>query len=194
VRIPFGTAHLPSDQIKDDLRPSVMQRERVLAQPSRDSAHSHSFKVSQQDRQRPSDVMSVVGSKSPACAKDITGSRRSSDPGSAASSEGDRSRARSSSLDSFDAARHPQRPAKPPPRARILLADDNDDMREYVARLLSAKYDVIKVANGTHTQRLEAFALLSRAPRAFSRLVTTPQARKQCTCLSQTATTAWTWC
>jgi CheY-like chemotaxis protein len=30
-----------------------------------------------------------------------------------------------------------------------LLVDDNADMREYVARLLSAKYEVISVSNGT---------------------------------------------
>jgi DNA-binding response OmpR family regulator len=30
-----------------------------------------------------------------------------------------------------------------------LLADDNFDMREYVARLLSAKYEVISVSNGS---------------------------------------------
>jgi CheY-like chemotaxis protein len=33
--------------------------------------------------------------------------------------------------------------------ARVLLVDDNFDMREYVARLLSAKYEVISAANGT---------------------------------------------
>lgn len=33
-------------------------------------------------------------------------------------------------------------------RARILLADDNADMREYVYRLLSSRYDVIAVADG----------------------------------------------
>ena len=34
------------------------------------------------------------------------------------------------------------------PRARILLADDNADMREYVRRLLAPKYNVIAVADG----------------------------------------------
>ncbi len=34
-------------------------------------------------------------------------------------------------------------------KAKILLADDNFDMREYVARLLSAKYEVISVSNGS---------------------------------------------
>jgi hypothetical protein len=33
-------------------------------------------------------------------------------------------------------------------RARILLADDNADMREYVRRLLSSRYDVEAVADG----------------------------------------------
>jgi len=34
------------------------------------------------------------------------------------------------------------------PRARILLADDNTDMREYLRRLLTTKYDVEAVAEG----------------------------------------------
>ena len=34
------------------------------------------------------------------------------------------------------------------PRARILLADDNADMRDYVRRLLAPKYDVATVADG----------------------------------------------
>jgi len=34
------------------------------------------------------------------------------------------------------------------PRARILLADDNADMRDYVRRLLSPKYDVVAVGDG----------------------------------------------
>jgi signal transduction histidine kinase len=34
------------------------------------------------------------------------------------------------------------------PRARILLADDNADMREYVRRLLAPKYEVVAVADG----------------------------------------------
>lgn len=33
-------------------------------------------------------------------------------------------------------------------RARILLADDNADMREYVGRLLRSRYEVIRVADG----------------------------------------------
>jgi DNA-binding response OmpR family regulator len=40
-------------------------------------------------------------------------------------------------------------------QATVLLADDNFDMREYVARLLSAKYEVIRVSNG-----LEALSVL----------------------------------
>ncbi len=34
------------------------------------------------------------------------------------------------------------------PRARIVLADDNADMREYISRLLSQRYDVESVSNG----------------------------------------------
>ncbi len=41
-------------------------------------------------------------------------------------------------------------------RYRVLLADDNADMRNYVARLLSDKYDVIAVSNG----KLYLFATL----------------------------------
>jgi len=33
-------------------------------------------------------------------------------------------------------------------RPRILLADDNTDMREYIARILAPRYDVIKVSDG----------------------------------------------
>ncbi|MEI2577995.1 ATP-binding protein [Scytonema sp. PRP1] len=40
-------------------------------------------------------------------------------------------------------------PSTPPQKARILLADDNADMRDYVKRLLSQRYDVETVANGT---------------------------------------------
>lgn len=35
-------------------------------------------------------------------------------------------------------------------RFRILLVDDNFDMREYLGRLLSEKYDVISVCDGTN--------------------------------------------
>jgi CheY-like chemotaxis protein len=38
-----------------------------------------------------------------------------------------------------------QRLSKP----KVLLADDNFDMREYVARLLAPKYEVISVSNGS---------------------------------------------
>lgn len=34
------------------------------------------------------------------------------------------------------------------PRARVLLADDNADMREYVSRLLKGRYDIVAVADG----------------------------------------------
>ncbi len=34
------------------------------------------------------------------------------------------------------------------PRPRVLLADDNADMREYVRKLLTAQYDVVAVADG----------------------------------------------
>ncbi len=33
-------------------------------------------------------------------------------------------------------------------RSRVLLADDNDDMRGYIRRLLSSRYEVLSVANG----------------------------------------------
>src|SRR4029077_11506812 len=49
------------------------------------------------------------------------------------------------SPDSDAAASVPQ-PAGP--RARILWADDNADMRQYVARLLARSYDVLAVADG----------------------------------------------
>ena len=34
-------------------------------------------------------------------------------------------------------------------RFRVLLADDNFDMREYVTKLLSERYDVTTASNGT---------------------------------------------
>jgi PAS domain S-box-containing protein len=53
----------------------------------------------------------------------------------------------------------PERPlvasGKPGERAKILLADDNADMRDYVRHLLSPRYDVRAVANGE-----EALAVL----------------------------------
>jgi len=38
--------------------------------------------------------------------------------------------------------------AAPGARARIVVADDNADMREYIARLLAARWDVVTVENG----------------------------------------------
>ncbi|HET6977724.1 MAG TPA: ATP-binding protein [Pyrinomonadaceae bacterium] len=49
------------------------------------------------------------------------------------------------------------------PRARILLADDNADMRDYVRRLLVPNYDVVAVADGESAlgmARLEKFDLV----------------------------------
>jgi signal transduction histidine kinase/DNA-binding response OmpR family regulator len=42
----------------------------------------------------------------------------------------------------------PETPKWGAPRARVLLADDNEDMRSYVSRLLSRSYDVTAVADG----------------------------------------------
>lgn len=52
--------------------------------------------------------------------------------------------------DATDAAAHPpEGPAQlPARRGRILLADDNADMRNYVARLLADQHEVIAVADG----------------------------------------------
>ena len=47
-----------------------------------------------------------------------------------------------------------------PERARILLADDNADMRDYVTRLLSPRWSVQAVANGR--EALEALATRRR--------------------------------
>ena len=53
------------------------------------------------------------------------------------------------------AALAPSRPiADRGPAAKVVLADDNADMREYVKRLLSADYDVISVGDGV--EALEA--------------------------------------
>ena len=52
---------------------------------------------------------------------------------------------------------------KDQPRARVLLVDDNSDMREYVRRLLSSRYDVVAVADGETalgTARFEEFDLI----------------------------------
>ncbi len=77
------------------------------------------------------------------------------------------------------------------PRARILLADDNTDMREYLRRLLATKYDVEAVAEGETAlaaalsqkfdlvlsdvmmPKLDGFGLL-RALRANEKTRTTP--------------------
>jgi signal transduction histidine kinase len=77
------------------------------------------------------------------------------------------------------------------PRARILLADDNGDMREYIRGLLAPKYDVVTVADGETAlglaryeefdlvlsdvmmPKLDGFGLL-RALRADERTVTVP--------------------
>ena len=50
----------------------------------------------------------------------------------------------------LDAFAFSEAPASSPdqPRARILLADDNTDMREYLRRLLATKYDVQAVSEG----------------------------------------------
>ena len=45
-------------------------------------------------------------------------------------------------------------------RPRVLLADDNADMRQYVESLLSANYDVVSVSNGAEALR----AILDRPP------------------------------
>ncbi|HYP27575.1 MAG TPA: ATP-binding protein [Blastocatellia bacterium] len=48
----------------------------------------------------------------------------------------------------FDMPREARREAASGPRARILLADDNADMRDYAARLLSTQYEVDEAADG----------------------------------------------
>ncbi len=45
-------------------------------------------------------------------------------------------------------AAEPAPAAAPAPRARVLLADDNADMRDYVRRLLERHYDVVAVDDG----------------------------------------------
>ena len=78
-----------------------------------------------------------------------------------------------------------------PPASRVLLADDNADMREYVRRLLGARYEVEAVADGSAALRaarerrpdlvltdvmmpgLDGFALLGEL-RADERLRTVP--------------------
>jgi len=56
----------------------------------------------------------------------------------------------------------------PGERARILFADDNADMRDYVRRLLSPRYDVRVVATGE-----EALAVLRAEPRCCALSVPT---------------------
>jgi PAS domain S-box-containing protein len=48
----------------------------------------------------------------------------------------------------------PVAPSAPGERARILLADDNADMRDYVRRLLNPRYDVRVVASGEEALRV----------------------------------------
>src|SRR5262245_39130559 len=65
----------------------------------------------------------------------------------------------------------PRRPVAPSPRRRVLLADDNADMREYVGRLLSRRYEVEAVTDG-----LEALnAARERAPDLVLTDVTMPR-------------------
>jgi PAS domain S-box-containing protein len=45
------------------------------------------------------------------------------------------------------------------PRLKVLVADDNSDMRDYVTRLLSSRYDVVSVADGE-----AALAAIERDP------------------------------
>src|SRR5262249_36567946 len=47
----------------------------------------------------------------------------------------------------------------PAPRARVLLADDNADMRAYVRRLLAGRFDVTAVSDGA-----AALAQIARPP------------------------------
>jgi PAS domain S-box-containing protein len=57
----------------------------------------------------------------------------------------------------------PRRPVAPSPRPRVLLADDNADMREYVRRLLGGQYEVEAVADGEEAlkaARVRAFDLI----------------------------------
>lgn len=53
-----------------------------------------------------------------------------------------------------ESAAKPARGAQSQPRSRILLADDNPDMRDYVQRLLSGRYAVRAVSNGLEALRL----------------------------------------
>jgi len=51
-------------------------------------------------------------------------------------------------------ARMPASPSQVGARLRILLADDNADMRDYLRRLLGRRYEVIAATNGTQALRL----------------------------------------
>jgi PAS domain S-box-containing protein len=53
-----------------------------------------------------------------------------------------------SPLHALEAERGADPAAEPAPRPRVLLADDNADMRAYAGRLLSARYEVEAVADG----------------------------------------------
>ena len=48
----------------------------------------------------------------------------------------------------------PTEPVANGPRSRVLFADDNADMREYVGRLLREQYDVVLAGNGEEALRL----------------------------------------
>jgi PAS domain S-box-containing protein len=48
------------------------------------------------------------------------------------------------------------RPASPGNRPKVVLADDNADMRDYVRRLLSTDYEVVAVADGAEALRVTA--------------------------------------
>ncbi|HEX4114054.1 MAG TPA: ATP-binding protein [Stellaceae bacterium] len=50
--------------------------------------------------------------------------------------------------DGVDAASFPPPPTPDAVRARVVLADDNADMRDYLSRLLAPRYDVAAVADG----------------------------------------------
>ncbi|MFP2906653.1 ATP-binding protein [Pyxidicoccus sp. 3LFB2] len=60
------------------------------------------------------------------------------------------------SREALSVVRSTSRPAEAPeagPRPRVLLADDNADMRDYVHRLLAGRYHVTTVANGAEALR-----------------------------------------
>ncbi len=49
----------------------------------------------------------------------------------------------------WDAAGETENRNASPARSRVLLADDNTDMREYIRRLLEKRYEVVAVSNGS---------------------------------------------